>query len=301
MARVSIIIPVFNAETYLSKCVDSVLDQSFSDWELILVDDGSRDRSGVICDEYEKKDARIIVFHKENGGVSSARNTGLAKAKGEWITFIDADDYIDKDYLSGIDGCSSDICIKSCLFLNNGEESVRQDLPLRDCNYTHKFGVRLFFSKYIALSKISTPWCKFFRRRVIDNVTFEEGINIGEDSIFVLNCLKNCNSVQVINKGKYYYNENLAGDVKKYSLTVYDAVRILDSFIDAYSKAPVLNFSYMHNTIKYFKSLCVDDYKEHSEIWKSSPKISKYSNSIFYAKICVFFEKVIYRTILRTV
>lgn len=99
MPKVSIIVPVYKAEKYLNRCIDSILAQTFTDWELLLIDDGSTDRSGDICDEYAKKDTRIRVFHKENGGVSSARNLGLDSAQGEWVTFIDADDYILPDFL----------------------------------------------------------------------------------------------------------------------------------------------------------------------------------------------------------
>jgi len=92
---ISIIVPVYNAELTLVRCVDSILNQTLTDFELLLVDDGSRDDSGRICDEYVKKDKRIRVFHKENGGVSSARNLGLSKAVGKWIAFADSDDWCD--------------------------------------------------------------------------------------------------------------------------------------------------------------------------------------------------------------
>lgn len=90
---VSIIVPVYNAEKYLSRCVDSILSQTMKDFELLLIDDGSQDESGRICDEYSEKDARVRVFHKPNGGVSSARNLGIDHAKGKYIIFIDSDDY----------------------------------------------------------------------------------------------------------------------------------------------------------------------------------------------------------------
>ena len=91
---ISIIIPVYNSEVTLRRCLDSVISQSISDWELILIDDGSTDKSGEICEEYASKDKRIKVFYKKNGGVSSARNVGLDNAKGEWIAFVDADDFV---------------------------------------------------------------------------------------------------------------------------------------------------------------------------------------------------------------
>ena len=98
-AKVSVIIPVYNAEQYLKRCLDSVLAQTYQDFEIICIDDGSTDNSGAICDEYAKKDSRIRILRKENGGVSSARNAGLNIAEGEYITFIDSDDYVDTDYM----------------------------------------------------------------------------------------------------------------------------------------------------------------------------------------------------------
>ena len=97
--RVSIIVPVYKAEAYLHRCIDSIIVQTFTNWALLLVDDGSPDRSGVICDEYAGKDERIKVFYKENGGVSSARNLGIDKAVVEWLCFIDSDDTIQPTYL----------------------------------------------------------------------------------------------------------------------------------------------------------------------------------------------------------
>ena len=91
---ISIIVPIYNAEQYLHRCIDSILAQSYIDFELLLIDDGSPDNCGAICDEYANQDSRVHVFHKENEGVSSARNLGMAHAQGDWITFIDADDYV---------------------------------------------------------------------------------------------------------------------------------------------------------------------------------------------------------------
>ena len=102
--KISVIIPVYNTEKFLHRCIDSILTQTYTDFELLLIDDGSKDSSGSICDEYAEKDSRVRVFHKENGGVSSARNLGLDNAWGEWITFVDSDDYIEENFLKSFDG-----------------------------------------------------------------------------------------------------------------------------------------------------------------------------------------------------
>ena len=97
--QISIVVPVYNVEKYLERCIDSILAQTFTDFELLLINDGSKDSSGLICDKYAEKDSRIRVFHKENEGVSRARNLGISNARGRWLCFIDSDDWVDKEYL----------------------------------------------------------------------------------------------------------------------------------------------------------------------------------------------------------
>ena len=94
---ISVIVPVYNVEKYLAKCIDSIIAQTYTNLEILLVDDGATDSSGAICDEYAQKESRIRVIHKENGGLSDARNRGIAEARGEYLGFIDSDDYIDVD------------------------------------------------------------------------------------------------------------------------------------------------------------------------------------------------------------
>lgn len=124
MPKLSVIVPVYNAEDYLHRCIDSILAQTFTDFELLLINDGSKDNSGKICDEYAAKDNRIRVFHKDNGGVSSARNVGLDNVRGEYVTFVDSDDWIEPEmykamlYELGVkvaDVCFCDIRISSSL------------------------------------------------------------------------------------------------------------------------------------------------------------------------------------------
>lgn len=129
---ISTIIPVYNVDNYLPKCVDSIINQTYKNLEIILVDDGSLDRCPDICDEYAKKDKRIIVIHKKNGGLSDARNAGLEIAKGEYISFIDSDDYINEhmyeDMLSAIENVDADLCI--C-----GYDRVNDDGEIRSSAY----------------------------------------------------------------------------------------------------------------------------------------------------------------------
>lgn len=120
--RISVIVPVYNAEKYLTQCVESILRQDFTDFELLLINDGSKDKSGLICDEYAQKDQRVKVFHKENSGVSSTRNLGIDKAQGEYIAFIDSDDYVDSNYLSILTNVTADLIVTGYKKLGNGRE-----------------------------------------------------------------------------------------------------------------------------------------------------------------------------------
>ena len=109
MPNISVIVPVYNTEEYLSQCIDSILAQTFVDFELLLIDDGSTDSSGMICDKYADKDTRVIVYHKQNEGVSAARNLGIDNSKGEWITFVDSDDILYPEALSVLHANSRDV------------------------------------------------------------------------------------------------------------------------------------------------------------------------------------------------
>ena len=129
MDLISIVVPVYNVEQYLSRCVDSIISQSYSNIEIILVDDGSPDNSGAICDNYAKQDGRIKVIHKANGGLGKARNTGIEKARGDYITFIDSDDWIGKNHISdlyyGLKNADADICFGGCTrAFSNGRQIV---------------------------------------------------------------------------------------------------------------------------------------------------------------------------------
>ena len=131
---ISVIVPVYNVENYLRECLDSIVAQTYRNIEVILVDDGSKDSSGKICDEYADKDNRIKVIHKENGGVSAARNTGLDIAKGEWISYVDSDDYIESTMIETLICLAkkNDVELAMCSFKDISEcENVTQENDIR--------------------------------------------------------------------------------------------------------------------------------------------------------------------------
>lgn len=205
---ISIIVPVYNVELYLKECIDSILSQDYTDFELLLIDDGSTDSSYHICKEYQSKDKRVKVLKKTNGGVSSARNLGIEKAKGEWITFLDSDDYIGKNYLE-----------KLISFDNNKfYELSLVDGFIRNDKTKHFFTrTPIYVPIEIAIESICgnnglclAPWGKLFRKDIIEknNIRFTEGLSFCEDLIFCFEYFKYVhNKVYVCNDTSYYYRE----------------------------------------------------------------------------------------------
>lgn len=203
---ISIIIPVYNVEKYLSKCIDSVLAQDFEDWELLLINDGSTDNSGNICDEYAIKDSRIKVFHQENKGVSAARNLGIDNAQGEYIIFIDSDDYVTSTYLSDLSKYDSDIIASGFdLWYADGRPTERKTFDELKSYYLHDNTL----SEAISIGEYKYLWhgpcCKLYKRVTIDDNRFDESLNYGEDHLFNLCILQNCSSITLVPVSNYIY------------------------------------------------------------------------------------------------
>lgn len=196
---ISIIVPVYNAKLYLNTCINSVLAQNNKSWELLLIDDGSNDGSSSICDEYALKDSRIKVYHKINGGVSSARNLGLNSAKGEWIHFLDADDYISDDFLNIPPKCNDcDVIQKSVNIINGEIVNSRKICP----KILHR---RNDIDSFFVNHRTNALWDKIIKRSIIDKSRFDENIKVGEDLIFFLSFIKKINKYAFSNIGIYYY------------------------------------------------------------------------------------------------
>ena len=213
--KVSISVPVYKAERVISRCIDSIISQTFSEWELLLVNDGTPDSSGNICEQYAKIDKRINVIHKSNGGVSSARNTGLTHACGDYIAFIDADDYVYPNYIEQlVSHTPSDLVI--CGFENMGS------IP-----FSPKTESILFQNNSNALKKLvdvpyylDAPWGKLFNHRIIqDNgLLFDSGLRLSEDTLFCYEYIRCCKKVTIISSPLYVYDGVWGGD-SKYQLS----------------------------------------------------------------------------------
>ena len=219
---ISIIVPVYNVEDYLKKCLSSIINQTYKNIEIILIDDGSTDKSGMICDEYALIDNRIFVIHKENGGVSDARNVGIKEATGEWITFIDSDDFVDDNYieylLSLVTENEADISIATYTYLTAKKQ------------ITHANGELAIMSDEEAIRRMLLndgfdmgPWAKLYRSEYFFDILFPVG-KLFEDSITTYKVVSKAKKVVFSSKSIYYYvnrstsTVNSSFNIKKFDL-----------------------------------------------------------------------------------
>lgn len=209
--EITVIIPAYNAGDHLGACLDSVLGQSFTDWELIICDDGSTDDTGKISDRYSESDSRIKVIHKANAGVSAARNSCLDLAEGRYIAFVDADDTLDKDYLNELlnnaEKHGADITQCSFCFVNEkGERS--SDPYASDSVYTSGDEImEAYFSGPVGEIRVSV-WAKLFRRDLFDGIRFDTGLRIFEDAYYVYECCRKAGTVCSFSAPLYFYRQH---------------------------------------------------------------------------------------------
>lgn len=290
---ISIIVPIYKAEKYIHRCIDSILTQSHTDFELLLIDDGSPDNCGAICDEYAVKDSRVRVFHKENGGVSSARNLGLDNAKGEWITFIDSDDWVESEFLDKlIGGGNADLVVGGCYRTSGMKQHLEDRL------YDMK-SIPEFLDLYLDKLLLRTPWGKLFRRSIIEDnyIRFNKDIRFGEDTLVVFEYLCHCDSISSVAYCGYNYLDETDGWVRnsrKYKLSLseiddslgrtitliqrlnvrFSATLDVSSFIFIYlSMYSTINFS-GESAIVAYKEVC-QKYMPHLD------DVSFYSNRLY--------------------
>lgn len=263
---ISIIIPVYNVDKYLSKCLDSILSQTFTDYEVIMVDDGSTDTSGSICDEYAKKDKRIKVIHKENGGVSSARNCGLRQSRGTWICFVDADDSLLQSGLQilfSLSEANPDVDMVIAGFLKT--DGIKNIMSVDVDNSIYKIPkekalLQMFVPTHHQY--IGYPWAKLYRASVIVNnqIFFDTSIAMGEDLYFNVMFICHCiHEIMFTATPVYAYN-----------------VGRMDS---------AMNSIYNHFDNKIF-----DDFKVHLYICKTIKRYMSDRDCNYYSKLSLFYS-----------
>lgn len=198
---VSIVIPVYNNESYLCECINSVLASSFTDFELLLIDDGSTDNSPSICEEYVKADSRVTAFHKQNGGPSSVRNMGIEKSRAEWVAFVDADDFVGSTYLEHLyNGVKKH---PDTDFVHAGFTNVRNGKICEvEQSYSPYHGSDMNLLCPIYRGR---PYSKLYKRRLLEGVRFDERIHSSEDLVFTTDYLVHVLKYSLLSEVGYYY------------------------------------------------------------------------------------------------
>ena len=206
MPTVSFIVPVYNVETYLPKCIESILDQTFNDIEIILIDDGSTDNSGNICDKYQIQDSRIQVIHQNNQGISHTRNIGIEQAKGKYISFIDSDDFVSNNYteilLKAINR-DTEIDISFCeYYIVKDDLSVVHTMNSSDMIYDNETGIYLLCQDKEIKNYV---WGKLFKKELFASIRFPEDRNMCEDMAILYKVFYLARKIYHIQTPAYYY------------------------------------------------------------------------------------------------
>ena len=275
---ISVIVPVYNAENTLHQCVDSILNQEYKFLELILVDDGSKDGSPTICDEYAVKDKRVKVFHKENGGVSSARNLGLNHAHGEWITFVDSDDFLDSDYFVNIETYGQyDLIINNYKWIRGTKITVDHRIDSYTA-ITKDSCIRDFLNKYLTTMFFRGNVAKIYKKDCIAGKRFNEKMKVGEDANFVLNCLLNINSIFVSHESCYCVRLSEDTPANKYGATTAYATDSLNYLFESFCilrEKWGVHKGLFNSYLIYFKSISRNDWKHKPSKWYRNKDIKK--------------------------
>lgn len=252
---ISIIVPVYNVDQYLNKCIESILNQSYKTFELILINDGSSDNSGEICKNFKTLDTRVTVIEQKNQGVSAARNRGLKEAKGDFICFIDSDDWITENYLNDFfdkKDVVSDLYFQGYTNFNETDNSYSyKHFPVTNIYINYNIQIPYIYSETNKL--INSPCFKLFKNEIIkkNKILFDLNLSYGEDHLFVLNYLLYVNSISVSEHYGYIYvhrkGESLTNTRLSHDKIIYYAQNILNARNNIVNK-----FKITENSFKYF-------------------------------------------------
>ena len=250
--KISIIVPVYNVEKYLDRCIKSIINQTYNNLEIILVDDGSPDNCPAMCDEWAKKDKRIIVIHKKNTGVSNSRNIGLDNARGDYIAFVDADDYIEKTMyekmISELNQNDSNLvfCFYKYAYENkNGTKNVVENNFDNFCknlslNYFFNIGYWNHIDYVITDNIMGNVWRVLFSKNIIKNIRFREDVSICEDLIFLSEVLLRKPRVSLVKEYLYYYLQRQNSVIHNFSeIKMLKLIKAYKAMVDFYS--PLVN------------------------------------------------------------
>ena len=314
---ISIIVPVYNTDKYLKKCLNSIINQTYKNLEIILIDDGSTDDSGNICDNYAKKDNRIIVKHTKNNGVSTARNIALDIAKGDYITFVDSDDYIDKNMyelmINKMVASQSDICICAFCKEDNNGNPIK---PIKnDPKEGHYIFDRIDFPNEIHFNSniMGYTWNKVYNNRLIkkNKIRFNRDFKMTEDSLFNMEIFDSNKKFKCcyINSNFYHYVIYQHDNITNYNMSNMSFFKVIKLEIDILKQnnldyhflmeSFVTNFTKVKFYINKYKIIKNDDYyiiEEKFKNYKNNISIKKSKNKIKI--IIVLYLPIIYYLIL---
>ena len=289
MSKISIIVPVYNVETYLARCINSILAQTFSDFDVILIDDGSPDRSGKICDEYAESESRIQVIHQKNGGLSAARNTGIKwafeKSDSNWICFIDSDDWIHPKYLEVLYSAVIRDCTR--MAIGGALWTYGEDLPEHVDEVSELWKPDDYYLRDATNATVS--WGKIYLKDLFRSIRFPKG-KIHEDEFVTYRILFSLPNISVIDSPIYAYFQNPSGIMRGRwtvgRLSVFDALANQISFFlkNDYEEIACKRFeAYLYNVKRNQKSII------ECEVLSTAEK-KRYLNTIKKRLRCILFK-----------
>lgn len=272
MQKISIIIPVYNVEQYLHRCVHSILNQTYTNLEIILINDGATDNSGEICDDYASKDDRILVIHQKNKGLSGARNSGLKRATGEFVGFVDSDDWIEYDMFERMMNLiqNENVDVVEC--------GILKSLDVEDnINRQGKLNIedRLSALKRIITNQQFSVWRRLYKKKIIEDITFVEGKN-SEDVYFTLGVFKNINKIAYTSAPLYNYFVGgvsiTRGGYRLKTLDTVDAALYLEDMVRNQEKDKELKqiaLDFLLEIVLYnYKQLNIHNHLDHNDIYR---------------------------------
>ena len=310
--KVSIIVPVYNVENYLERCVNSIINQTYKNLEIILINDGSSDNSPKICDKFAEQDKRVKVVHKENGGVSSARNKGLDIATGDYVEFVDSDDYIEPNCVETLVNKIQDNDLVICGYnLKNNKNTMMafEEESVLDFRINQKQ-----FFKAFKQFMINSPCNKLYKKELI-TTEFDVNYSLGEDTLFNLQYLKKCSNVALIKEVLYNYNYlnenslvhtkvNTLKDFKNYWNEIF---KFSEDYFKDSNYIKELNAIYIKATMSQVINICLKNeykYNEFKKVFNTYRNLEKiklslrnfnnnaFTNNKFYGKILTIIFKL---------
>lgn len=277
---ISIIVPVYNVEGYLDRCITSLINQTYKNLEIILIDDGSKDGSGAICDKYASLDSRIKVIHKENGGVSLARNLGLDVASGEYIGFVDSDDYVENGMYEALYNVAvlENADITTCGFTQvrvNGNAKVN-DIDL-SIDWSKENIIKNYFKQGIVKELMYSPCNKLYKKSLVKELRFSEKYHMGEDILFIFQCVERMNKLSCAKGAFYHYvmreNSAMTSSFSKKRLDYIYAIREIqrvcnEKYPYAVSEVDLWVYRHVLNTVRQI--IVAKKRKEYPKFYKEN-------------------------------